>query len=124
MSWTMCRWPVRPDAQLRARKKRRSQAARSGRGPALTFVGPATGPGIIRQSSVLDVEAALFELLLGALASVFLDDAAVEEMDGAVGVPCIARVVRDHADGGALAVQFAQELHHRLAVLRVEVPRG
>src|SRR3954454_24964266 len=50
-----------------------------------------------------------------------LDDAAVEEVYGAVGVAREARVVRDHADGRAAAVQLAQELHHRLAVLRVEV---
>ena len=31
--------------------------------------------------SVLDLEAALLELLLGALAAIFLDDAAVEEVD-------------------------------------------
>src|SRR6185503_8918847 len=67
--------------------------------------------------SVSDVEAALFELLLALLAAVLLDDAAVEEMDGAIGVPRVARIVRDHADGRAFAVQLAQELHHRLAVL-------
>ena len=57
---------------------------------------------------------------LGAL----VHHAAVEEVDGAVRVAREARVVRDHADRGAAAVQLAQQLHHRLAVLRVEVPGG
>src|SRR5262245_28394972 len=50
-----------------------------------------------------------------------VDDAAVEELDLAVRVVGIARVVRDHADGRAFAVQLAQEVHDRLAVPRVEV---
>ena len=55
------------------------------------------------------------------LAAIFLDDAAVEEVDGAVGVARVARIVGDHADRGAFAVQLAQQLHDRFAVLRVEV---
>src|SRR5687768_3638614 len=71
---------------------------------------------------VFDVEAALLELLLTALAgAVFLDDTAVEEVDRAVRVARVARVVRDHADRRPLAVQLAQQLHDRLAVLGVEV---
>ena len=35
------------------------------------------------------------------------DDAAVEDVDAAVGVPRVARVVGDHADGRAGAVQFS-----------------
>src|SRR5262245_60075891 len=50
-----------------------------------------------------------------------VDNAAVEELDLAVRVVGIARVVRDHADGRAFAVQLAQEVHDRLAVPRVEV---
>ena len=53
-----------------------------------------------------------------------LDHPAVEEVDGAVGVAREARVVGDHADGRARAVQLAQQLHHRVAVLRVEVAGG
>ena len=53
-----------------------------------------------------------------------LDDAAVEQVDGAVGVARVARVVGDHADGGAGAVQLAQQVHDRLAVVRVEVAGG
>ena len=55
------------------------------------------------------------------LQAVFLDDAAVEEVDGAIGVARVARVVRDHADRRAFAVQLAEQLHDGFAVLRVEV---
>src|SRR5688572_14117581 len=51
----------------------------------------------------------------------FVDDPAVEELDLAVRVIRVARIVRDHADRRALAVQLAQQVHHRLAVPRVEV---
>src|SRR5258706_5389242 len=50
-----------------------------------------------------------------------LDDAAVEQVDAALGVPGVARIVRHHAEGGAASVQLAQELHHGLAALRSEV---
>src|SRR6185437_4854635 len=70
---------------------------------------------------VSDVETALFELALALLAAVFLDDAAVEEVDRTIGVPRIPWVVRDHADRRAFAVQFAQQLHDGFAVLGVEV---
>ena len=51
------------------------------------------------------------------------DDAAVEEVDRAVGVRGVARIVRDHADRRAAAVQLAKQLHHRFAVRRIEVTR-
>src|SRR5262245_37019108 len=51
-----------------------------------------------------------------------VDDAAVEELDLAVRIVGIARVVRDHADGRALAVQLAQQVHDGFAVARVEIP--
>src|SRR5262245_44936923 len=50
-----------------------------------------------------------------------VDDAAVEELDLAVRVVGITRVVRDHADGRAFAVQLTQQVHDRLAVPRVQV---
>src|SRR6266851_2031625 len=53
--------------------------------------------------------------------SLFLDDAAVEDVDAAVGVPRVTRVVRHHADGGAGAMQLAEQIHHRLAAARIEV---
>src|SRR5262249_7069816 len=58
------------------------------------------------------------------LADLLLDDAAVEEMDLAVRVPGVPRVVRDHADRGAGAVEVAEEAHHGLAALGVQVPGG
>jgi len=57
----------------------------------------------------------------GVRADSFLDDAAVEKMDGAVSDAGVARIVRYHADRGAFAVQLAQQVHHRFAVLRVQV---
>ena len=51
------------------------------------------------------------------------DDAAVEEVDRAIGVRGVARIVRHHADRGAAAMQLAEQLHHRFAVRRIEVTR-
>src|SRR5438445_4025904 len=44
-------------------------------------------------------------------------DASVEQVDGSLRVPRVARVVRDHAERGAVAMEIAQQLHHRLAAL-------
>src|ERR1700722_15343121 len=57
----------------------------------------------------------------GVRADSFLDDAAVEKMYRAVGDAGVARIVRYHADRGALAMQLAQQVHYRFAVLRVQV---
>src|SRR6266852_5065692 len=54
----------------------------------------------------------------------FFDDAAVEEVNGALGKVGVALVVCDHADGGAVAVQIAQQLHDRFAVFGVQVSGG
>src|SRR6267154_2373934 len=51
----------------------------------------------------------------------FFYDAAVEEVDGALGEVGVALVVRDHANGGAIAMQVAQQFHHGFAVLGVQV---
>ena len=51
-------------------------------------------------------------------------DFAVEQVDDTLGVPGVARVVGDHADGRAFPVQVVQQLHHRFAVGRVEVAGG
>src|SRR5687768_16806196 len=56
---------------------------------------------------VIHLEAALFHFFLAALAAVFLDHAPVEQVDRPVGVAGVARVVRDHADGRAFAMQLA-----------------
>src|SRR5437660_7021167 len=52
-----------------------------------------------------------------------LDDAAVEEVDAAIGVARVAGVMRDHADRGAGLVQLAKQIHHRFAAARIEVAR-
>src|SRR5438045_1962792 len=52
-----------------------------------------------------------------------LDDPAVEQMDGTVGVGRVSGIVRDHADRRSTAMQLAQQLHNRFAVRRVEVSR-
>src|SRR5690625_7788172 len=50
-------------------------------------------------------------------------DLAIEEVDRAVGMASITRVVRDHTDRRTPLVQLPQQLHHRLTILRVEVTR-
>src|SRR5713101_1118462 len=47
--------------------------------------------------------------------------APVKHMNGALGKVGVTLVVRHHADGRPAAVQLAQQLHHRFAVLRIEV---
>src|SRR6202022_1617903 len=54
----------------------------------------------------------------------FFDDAAVEEVNGALGEIGVALVVRNHADGGAIAMQIAEQLHNGFAILGVQVSRG
>src|SRR5207249_3509583 len=54
------------------------------------------------------------------LATLF-HDTTVEQMDRAVGVRRVTRIVRHHANGGAAAVQLAEQLHDRFAVRRIEV---
>src|SRR6516225_8613287 len=56
--------------------------------------------------------------------ALLVHDAAVEELDRALRVAREPGVVRDHADRAALLVQVAQQVHHRLAVRRIEVPGG
>ena len=53
-----------------------------------------------------------------------LHDVAVEEVDDAAGVARVALRVGDHHDGGALLVEFGEQVHHLLAVLGVEVAGG
>src|SRR5208283_1939156 len=54
----------------------------------------------------------------------FFYDFAVEEMHGALGVVGVARVVGDHADGGAGGVDILEQVHDRVTVLGVEVSGG
>src|SRR5438067_8004696 len=52
----------------------------------------------------------------------FLDDAAVEEGNLARGEPGVGGIVRHHDQRRPALVQLGEQLHHRLTVLRVEVP--
>lgn len=54
----------------------------------------------------------------------FVHDAAVEEMDDPVGVVCVAVIVGDHADGGALLIQFGEQIHDGGAITGVEIAGG
>src|SRR5262245_35865301 len=53
--------------------------------------------------------------------ALLVHDATVEQLDRALGVAREPRIVRDHADRAALLVQVAQQVHHGLAVRRVQV---
>src|SRR5882672_3529276 len=84
-----------------------------------------------RAVSGLGLQLKAYRLQLTALSAVsvcrldlLLDHAAVEDVDGAVGMAGEPRVVRDHHDGGAALVQLGEELHDGVAVLRIEVTRG
>ncbi len=48
---------------------------------------------------------------------------AVEQMDDAMRVSRVVRVVRHHDDCGAVFVQFGQQIHDLVAVCRVEITR-
>src|SRR3984885_6241070 len=52
------------------------------------------------------------------------NDLAVEEVYLAVCVAGEARIVGHHADGRAFLVQLGEQLHHRFAILRVQVSGG
>ena len=52
---------------------------------------------------------------------VLLNHPAVEQVNRSVRIAGVTRVVRDHADGGAAAMQLAQQIHHLLAILRIEI---
>src|SRR5690606_17621647 len=73
------------------------------------------------------LEAVLLELggqLRGFGAAHVLDDLAVEELDAALRVLLVARVVGDHHDGGAPLMELPQQVHHCLTVAAVEVASG
>src|SRR4051812_39985069 len=54
---------------------------------------------------------------------VFFDHASVKEVNRAVGIPSVARVMSDHANGGPATMEFAQEIHHLFPVLRIQISR-
>src|SRR5437868_8111878 len=68
-----------------------------------------------------DLKAAFFQLVFGLRLVLFVNHATVEEVNLAVGVLGVARVVRHHADGHALLMQLAHQVHDRFAVGRIEV---
>src|SRR5437899_12494048 len=45
-------------------------------------------------------------------------------MDAALGVTRVSRIVSDHADGRAAAMQLLEEIHHGFAAPRIEVSSG
>src|ERR1700754_1104245 len=51
----------------------------------------------------------------------FVHDQAVEYMHGSIGMGSVALIVRHHADGRALLVEFAEQFHHGFAVNGIEV---
>jgi hypothetical protein len=53
----------------------------------------------------------------------FFDHFAVEHMNRALGMARKTLVVRDHANGGAFAMQLLQQLHDSFAIARIEVTR-
>src|SRR6185437_2290285 len=54
----------------------------------------------------------------------YRDDVPVQQVDGSLGVPSMARIVCHHADGRARAMQLGKQLHHLIAVLAVEIAGG
>src|SRR5215813_7274429 len=50
-----------------------------------------------------------------------VDNLAVEQMDCTLSIARVARVVGDHADGRALSMQLAQEVHNGFAVSGIQV---
>ena len=58
----------------------------------------------------------MFSRSTSKLPYTLLDDSAVEQPDGAIGIAGIAGIVRHHADSRAAAMQFAQQFHDSLAV--------
>src|SRR6185295_1046057 len=77
----------------------------------------------LRSSAVCHERSAISHgaLLGNGHLGLLLDDAAVEDVDAAIGVARVTRIVRDHADRRAAAMQLAQEIHHGFAASRVEV---
>jgi len=50
-----------------------------------------------------------------------LDNPAVKQVNGAIGVLRETLIMRDHANGRAAGVQFLEQIHDRFAVARIEV---
>src|SRR5277367_4569255 len=54
----------------------------------------------------------------------FFGDASVEEVNAAIGEVGVALIVSDHANGGAVAMEIAEEFHNGFAIFGVQVTGG
>src|ERR1051326_5593560 len=54
----------------------------------------------------------------------FGDDLSIKQMNRTIGMPGIARIMRDHTDRCALTMQLAKQLDNCLAVRRIEITCG
>src|SRR5215212_1950868 len=70
---------------------------------------------------MMDFEAGLLELFNSLARSVIADNLAIEQMDCALRILRVTRIMRHHADRCSLAVQLAKQIHHLLTIARVEV---
>ena len=59
----------------------------------------------------------------GAGGFLFIDYPSIQQVNAAFGMPREAGIVGDHADGRALLVQFMQQFHNSVRVLRIEIAR-
>src|SRR5688500_18757714 len=50
-----------------------------------------------------------------------VSDASIEQLDCAIRLVSITRIMGDHADRGSPFVQVAEETHDRFTVLRIEI---
>src|SRR5947208_8469542 len=80
------------------------------------------GPGP-RQKSSFVLAARFYGSLFRKLgyADALLDNLAVEQMNGALGMAGETLVVGDHADGGTLAMELLKQFHHSLTISGIEV---
>ena len=75
------------------------------------------------EGRILTANAAFLEIAQSGVSCILLDHLPVEQVNGPLGMPRVARVMSDHADCRTLAVQLPQQVHDGFAVLRVQVSR-
>src|SRR5262249_43850891 len=51
-------------------------------------------------------------------------DTPIKQVNGPIGVAGIARIVGDHADGSAVSMQLAQQIHDCFSVSGIQIPGG
>src|SRR6266545_2963582 len=83
----------------------------------MTRTGARTNDAPVRVIGV--VRGSLFHTLL--FKEGFINDLAVEQMDSAIGVARVSRIVGHHADCSAFPMQFTKKIHNGFAVSRIEV---